>query len=223
MRGQSETKRASIRREVQPGVWLDARCACWLAELQLLVVADLHWGYAASHRARGHLLPLWGDEEIAARLNELVADYAPREMLWLGDVVHAAEGAAAAERYLDRSPVPVCVLGGNHDRRWRRCGEASALRGSYFFHHGDKPQIVEPGRVEVIGHHHPAIAWSDGAGTSLKLPALLARPNRLVLPAFSPWAGGMDCRHLADETTTVWTIARRRIFPVAHTRRTAAA
>ena len=59
---------ASTRTEIQPGIWLDARRAVWFAAERLLAVADLHWGYAASHRARGNLLPVWGDDELEARL-----------------------------------------------------------------------------------------------------------------------------------------------------------
>src|SRR5215218_8471646 len=94
-----------VRTEIQPGIWLDSRLAVWLAAERVLVVADLHWGYAASHRARGNLLPWWGDEEIEQRLDLLIRDYEPAEMLWLGDVVHAAEGSARAERFLRRTSV----------------------------------------------------------------------------------------------------------------------
>ena len=70
--------------EIQPGLWLDPRRAVFFAEHGVLVVADLHWGYAASHRAAGNLLPAWGDEAIARDLRGLLADYQPAEMLWLG-------------------------------------------------------------------------------------------------------------------------------------------
>src|SRR5688500_11411374 len=131
---------APVRIEVQPGVWLDSRLAVWLSNERVLVIADLHWGYAASHRARGNLLPWWGDEEIEQRLRALLSDYHPAEMIWLGDCVHAAEGAARAETFLRHSPVPVTALAGNHDRRWRSAGAIFAVRGNYFFHHGDISQ-----------------------------------------------------------------------------------
>src|SRR5438045_3980220 len=90
----------AVRKQVRPGVWLDTRLALWLERERLLVVADLHWGYSASHRARGNLLPYWGDDELEQRLLGLIADYSPAEMIWLGDVVHAAEGSARAEAFL---------------------------------------------------------------------------------------------------------------------------
>ena len=200
--------------EIQSGVWLDTRLALWLAETRVLVVADLHWGYAASHRARGNLLPLWGDEEIEARLMALVADYSPAEMVWLGDVVHAAEGAGRAEAFMRSAPVPVAHVAGNHDRRWRGAGAKALTRGQFFLHHGDLAQDVPDDRIEIVGHHHPAVDWWDGAGGRVKIPALVANPRRLVLPAFSPWAAGTDLTPLLEADSTVWAISPRRIFAV---------
>lgn len=194
------------------GVWLDSRLALWLEGERLLVVADLHWGYATSHRARGNLLPLWGDEEVEGRLRALIAEYDPAGLLWLGDTVHAAEGGARAERFIRESPVPVTLLAGNHDRRWKLAGEASLQRHPWFFHHGDRTPDVPDGCVEIVGHHHPAVSWSDGAGTRFKVPALVASPRRLILPAFSPWAAGTPWNDRLAATDTLWIVAPNRVF-----------
>ena len=201
-----------IRLEVQPGVWLDSRLALWLPQVRVLAVADLHWGYAASHRARGNLLPWWGDDEIEQRLRALLSDYQPAEMIWLGDCVHAAEGGARAEAFLRTSPVPILPLAGNHDRRWRAAGAAAAVRGNYFFHHGDAAPAVPAHAIEVVGHHHPAVSWGDRAGSRFKLPALVVSAHRLVLPAFSPWAAGTPWTGEAGVEETLWVIAPTRIF-----------
>jgi metallophosphoesterase superfamily enzyme len=202
----------SPRTEVLPGVWLDARLALWFAAERLLVVADLHWGYAASHRAQGNLLPIWGDDEIEQRLQSLLADYQPAEMLWLGDVVHAAAGSARAEEFLRASSTPVVLIAGNHDRRWSPARERSVTRGRFFFHHGDRPSSVPAGCLEIVGHHHPAASWADGAGGRLKLPALIAGSRRLILPAFSPWAAGTPWNDQLSADETLWAVAPARIF-----------
>ena len=204
------------RLQVAPEVWLDGRLALWFAAYRLLVVADLHWGYVESHRAQGNLLPAWGDAEIERRLRSLLRDYAPAEMLWLGDSLHSLAGRSAAESFLSDCEVPVTVLAGNHDARWTRVrSDATALRGQYVFHHGDSAREIAPDLVEVIGHHHPALAWSDGAGVRFKLPALVVSPRRLVLPAFSPWAAGTPWRS-GSTAETVYAIGTKRIFTVSH-------
>jgi putative SbcD/Mre11-related phosphoesterase len=223
MRTPSNTTLPAVKHEIQPGLWLDSRLALWLADERLLVVADLHWGYAAAHRARGNLVPLWGDHELERRLDALLADYQPAEMVWLGDIVHAAEGAQAAENYLRQAAVPITLVTGNHDRRWRHEGCVTLRRGKYFLHHGDAAREVASGCLEIIGHHHPALAWNDGAGGSFKLPALVASTERLVLPAFSPWAAGTDCGALVTPNATIWAVAPQRIFAVVPPTRTSAA
>lgn len=206
--------RAAVRHEIRPGVWLDSRRALWIATPRLLVLADPHWGYARSHRARGNLVPLWGDAELAAELDALAADYAPAAMLWLGDIVHAAEGAAAAEAYLARSTVPVTVLAGNHDRRWTGAAHRSWRDGDWLFHHGDRAEPVPAGCTEVVGHHHPAVHLDAGAGQRLKLPALVDSGRRMILPAFSPWAAGTPWNDELRSGDAVWAIAPHRIFPL---------
>lgn len=218
------TARASsarpARAEVRPGAWLDSRLALWLPGERLLVVADLHWGYAASHRARGNLLPAWGDDELEQRLRALVADYEPAEMLWLGDIVHAAEGAARAEEFLRTSRVPITLLAGNHDRRWSGVTARSLSRGRYFFHHGDQAlapatpatRVFPAPFLEIVGHHHPAVSWGDAAGSRMKLPALVAGERRLILPAFSPWAAGAAWNHRLERGETLWAVAPTRVF-----------
>ncbi len=208
------TAPTSARAEVLPGLWLDARLALWIPAERLLVIADLHWGYALSHRARGHLLPAWGDLDLETRLNSLLADYNPAGMLWLGDIVHAAEGATRAEAFLRQSPVPVTLIAGNHDRRWPGATQRSLTRGPFFFHHGDGNPTVPPDALEVIGHHHPAVQCDDRAGTRLKLPALVSGPRRLMLPAFSPWAAGSPWNDRLSPADTLWVIAPSRVFPL---------
>ncbi len=200
------------RLEIRPDAWLDARLALWLARSRTLVVADLHWGYATSHRARGNLLPIWGDEEIASRLNALIADYSPAEMIWLGDSLHTLAGRDAADAFLRSATVPIEIVAGNHDAKWNLAANRTVvMRDAYCLHHGDLPRDISPDFVEVIGHHHPAAVWSDGAGTRLKLPALVASPRRIVLPAFSPWAAGTPWTASAPDET-VYAIGKKRIF-----------
>ncbi len=200
--------------EIQPDVWLDARRAVYFSKTKSLAVADLHWGYAASHRAAGNLLPTWGDAEIAHGLSRLISDYQPREMIWVGDSLHALSGRSPAEAFLRDSPVPVAILPGNHDRKWNVAKEPTTSRGAYFFHHGDAALEIPSDRIEVIGHFHPAFNWYDGAGGRVKLPALVRSARKIILPAFSPWAAGTPWNSSLAEDDQLWVIAPRRIFPV---------
>ena len=203
-----------IRTEIQPGLWLDSRRAVYFEPLGLLAIADLHWGYAVSHQAAGNLLPSWGDDEIARSLQSLILDYRPAEMIWLGDSLHALAGRYAAEAFLKECGVPTILLPGNHDRKWAIAKEQSVSRGAYFFHHGDTTLEIPSETVEVIGHFHPAFSWNDGGGGRVKLPALVAGPKKIILPAFSPWAAGTPWNSKLAGEEELWVISPRRIFPV---------
>ncbi len=212
-----------VNQLILPGVTFDARLALFLAATRTLVVADLHWGYAESHRATGNLFPAWGDDTLAATLTALVADYAPAELVWLGDSLHTAHSApgarARAEAFLAASPVPVVVLAGNHDARWSAARPGPLIRDHFVLHHGDRPVPPDhPGlppadhRIEIIGHHHPAYVHRDGAGTFLKLPALVQSPARLILPAFSPWAAGVAWNERRAPDEILWAASPRRLL-----------
>lgn len=233
---------------ILPDAIFDTRLALFLPTTRTLVVADLHWGYAESHRTTGNLFPAWGDDQLEATLHALLADHAPAELVWLGDSLHATRAApharARAEAFIAASPVPIHVIAGNHDARWPLASPTPLARGRFVLHHGDRPLPSTPDHpltptpapasdighsslvirhsstpplrdsIEVIGHHHPAYVHRDGAGTRLKLPALVQTPARLILPAFSPWAAGVAWNDRLAPTDTLWAATPRRLLPV---------
>jgi metallophosphoesterase superfamily enzyme len=205
--------------EVRPGLWLNRERALYLERERTLVIADIHWGYAHSHRRVGNLLPLWGNEQTAERLRLLLAHYAPARMIWLGDSLHAPDASSFAEEFLGKLPpgVEAIILRGNHDRKWPRADRAEFRFGDYVFHHGDKVRPSEKGVTEIIGHIHPAFSWSDGAGSRVKVPVLVEETNRLILPAFSDWSSGADWNGKSENARNLWLISSQRIFPIPQT------
>jgi len=206
------------RLELVPGLWLDARRAVFLAETGTLAVADLHLGYAWAHRAGGNLLPINAGEDTLPRLRELIADYAPRELVILGDIVHAAVAAVALIEEVRAlaalaAIVPLRLIAGNHDADLplllRRAGiDGEIIRelqaAPHLLLHGDENDETlatahtaatrERGGRIIFGHEHPALSLSDGVTTSARCPCFLVAEDALVLPAFSMWAAGSNVR-----------------------------
>ena len=206
------------RLELSPGLWLDARRAVWLEEHRALLVADLHLGYAWAHRQRGNLMPISASEDTVDRLQILAAEYAPREIIVLGDVIHAAVAEEAVVADLRRlhaiTGVAIRLIAGNHDVQLapmlERAGvQVAAVREitlvGHLLIHGDGGDdlaadarcisISERGGRVILGHEHPAITLSDGVATSVRCPCFLVGEDILVLPAFSPWSAGTNIRH----------------------------
>src|SRR3954468_25099264 len=65
--------------------------AMWWPAGCVLFVADLHLGKAAAYRALGQPVPAGTTRENLGRLSALLHRYAPAELVFLGDFLHAAE------------------------------------------------------------------------------------------------------------------------------------
>jgi metallophosphoesterase superfamily enzyme len=192
--------------EIFSGVFGHASGALWIPAFGAALVADAHLGYGWAQRRRGELGAV-EDGGAAAKLAELCGELAPRELVLLGDVVHAPR-PAAPERALIEGVVTglaartaVRVVLGNHDRGFPR--DFGHLRvaiarswcgGGVFAIHGDRPEAAPEGYVLALGHIHPVLRIRDAAGAWAKIRAFVAGERGVILPAFSPFAGGADAR-----------------------------
>jgi DNA ligase-associated metallophosphoesterase len=206
---------AAGRFAIAPNVLLDGRLALFHETERWLAVADLHFGYELSQRAAGRLMPLWGMTSIEERLVELLVEYQPRQLIIVGDLVHNKASSAAAKQLLARlrKRCEVTALAGNHDRHVAHAIEFAPRweTPDFVFQHGHcEPEETE--RIRIIGHHHPAASIRDGAGLRLKFPALIQQERCWILPAFSPWAGGVTWPD--DGESVIWLCTTRRVLRV---------
>lgn len=192
---------------------LDSRLALYHRRDRWLAVADLHYGFELSQRSQGRLVPFWGMRSIEQRLGELLRHYRPTHLLIVGDLVHDAASFAAASAFLEKlqEMCEVIVMAGNHDRHlegrlpMRIAWETPEFR----FEHGHCGSGTE-NVIRVIGHHHPAASLTDGAGLRIKMPAFIQEERCWILPAFSPWAGGVTWRRKAG--SRVWLCTPTRVL-----------
>ena len=171
----------------------------WLDATATLVGADAHLGY---EEAIGCALPLWSSERTKEILVRVVRATRARELVLLGDVVHAptmSEGAAnaiAGVLAALREHVELVVVAGNHEGRGRGrtlLGETVeyAERSGWVLAHGDKPV---QGKLRLIaGHLHPSLPL----GGRQSAPAFLSCQNLVVVPALTPYSRGLNV--LSDE------------------------
>jgi metallophosphoesterase superfamily enzyme len=158
------------------------------------VIADLHLGYDRVRCRAGESVPACGADECLAELEALTARRPIRRLVIAGDLIEGAAGAGMAGELLgwlqDRGIELAGIVPGNHDRGLEKAGTALPLcpagvaLGGWRVLHGDGP--LPPGRA-VHGHFHPAVRWQGWI-----LPCFLIGPGRLVLPAFSADAAGVQ-------------------------------
>jgi DNA ligase-associated metallophosphoesterase len=181
------------------------RCsgALWLAAARGLVVADLHLEKGSSYAARGQMLPPYDTRETLRRLTAEVEALTPAVVILLGDTFHdrRSEARLAADdaeslRALSRGRTLIWVVG-NHDADGPQAlpGETAAeltLCGLTLRH---EPQAgLQPG--EVSGHLHPAARVKATRG-SVRRRCFITDAERLILPAFGAYAGGLNVRDQA--------------------------
>ena len=167
---------------------------------KILVIADIHFGKAASFRAQGVPVPRGTTSQNLAALDALMAQHDTDEIVFLGDFLHARAAHASATlaamiAWRQRnSRLRLTLVRGNHDLH---AGDPSAALGMHivdepytvgafsFCHH---PDIWGPGYV-LAGHVHPVYVLSSRLD-SLRLPCFLAGPTRMILPSFGAFTGG---------------------------------
>lgn len=211
------------------GVTLVADCAgaLYWPEEGALIVADLHLEKGSSYASRGVLLPPYDTAATLGRLAHLIARYAPRAVIALGDSFHDGEGP---RRLTDRDRAALAALqrgrdwlwvAGNHDPdpsdRLEGSYAATLAIGALMFRH--EPQ---PGEVtgEVAGHLHP-VARVSGRGRTVRRRCFASDRRRVVLPAFGAYAGGLNVRDRAfadlfgTRTFTAHMLGEARLYAFA--------
>lgn len=204
---------APPRVEVAQDIFLDGRLALFHRRERWLALADLHFGFELSQRAAGRLVPFWGMESTRDRLSHLLADYRPKHLIIVGDLVHDRAATEVLRALLSQvsAQCEVIAIAGNHDRKLRSSIPLveSFSTQDFEFHHGYCPRDTG-GRIGIVGHFHPAVILRDGAGLHLKFPAFVQERDCWILPAFSPWAAGT--LREAGEEARVWVCTPHRIL-----------
>jgi len=185
-------------------LWLLPERAAWLPEAGLLMVADVHFGKAASFRRLGVPVPEGTTEANLARLDALLARLVGvRELVFLGDFLHARSGRARAtlqalQDWRKRhAALAMTLVRGNHDDR---AGDPPpeldiAVVDEPWAHAGlalcHDPATARPeGLYGLAGHLHPVTRVGRGFD-QVRLPCFHARGDgMLVLPAFGEFTGG---------------------------------
>jgi DNA ligase-associated metallophosphoesterase len=178
---------------------LPQRALYWPAR-QMLAIADIHFGKAASFRAGGIPVPRGTTTENLQALDALVDACQATNILFLGDFLHtrhahAAATVAALSAWRERrSGLDLVLVRGNHDKhagdppaalRIEVVDEPWKIGPLLFAHH---PQAHPDGYV-LAGHVHPVYRLATRAD-ALRLPCFIFGPDSGMLPSFGSFTGG---------------------------------
>ena len=178
---------------------LPEKAVYWPAQ-EMLIVADIHFGKAASFRALGVPVPRGTTTENLNALDALIEAHGARQVAFLGDFLHARAAHASSTQQAmlawraTRSGLRLLLVRGNHDRH---AGDPAAALGIElvdephgigpfaFCHH---PDLETPGYA-LAGHVHPAWVLATRFD-ALRLPCFVVGRRRMILPSFGSFTGG---------------------------------
>jgi len=203
---------------------LAGRAVHWPDE-GLLLIADAHLGKAASFRRLGVPVPEATTDDTLARLDTLLTQTGADELVFLGDLLHAARGRAPdtlarVARWRAAHPnLRLVLVRGNHDRAagdpppdWDvQVVDEPWRRGPMALKHHPEP---EAGAYVLAGHVHPAIALGGRAHDRLRLPCFHFGPAVGVLPAFGAFTGSHVVQPAPGDRVFVVQGDRVRALPV---------
>jgi DNA ligase-associated metallophosphoesterase len=177
--------------------------ALWLEAANTLVIADVHFEKGSAFARRGQMLPPYDTREALRRLDAEIRDTGVSTIVFLGDAFH---DGWAEERLADDDRARLHTLGrerqliwvvGNHDAEGPKSLPGAVIPdlayGSLILHH-EPTEGPAPG--EVAGHLHPC-ARVVGKGGSTRRRCFITDGERLILPAFGAFTGGLNVRDQA--------------------------
>ncbi|WP_048648277.1 ligase-associated DNA damage response endonuclease PdeM [Nitratireductor soli] len=205
----------------------DWRGVLFFADLDLLVVSDLHLEKGAAFARRGRMLPPYDTAATLKRLGGVIADYDPGIVISLGDSFHDHDGAAEMPEPFREELAGLMAkrdwhwIAGNHDPAPPADlpGHASqeiAIDGLTFRH--EPARGAAPG--EIAGHLHPA-ARVVRRGRAVRRACFACDGSRLVMPAFGSLTGTLNVLDrafaglFARERLTAYMLGRKGIYAIA--------
>lgn len=175
-------------------------CAVHWEAANSLLIADTHFGKAATFRAAGIPVPHGTTLHGVRKLDALLARTQPRRVFFLGDFLHARSGRSPvtlqhlADWRAQHNDVEMLLVRGNHDRHAGdppkelrlECVDAPLKVPPFVLAH--RPVAAREGYV-IAGHLHPGAELAGGARQRVRLPCFWFREEQAVLPAFGDFTG----------------------------------
>lgn len=206
----------------------DALGALYWPEERLLVVADLHLEKGSAYAARRVFLPPYDTATTLAALAVLIARYAPRTIVALGNSFHDVNGSErlpaqfrASLRQMQAGRHWIWIAG-NHDpvlpEDLGGARQDELAIGNITLRH--EPRAQHDG-FEIAGHLHP-VARVVGSTGSVRRRCFLSDMRRCILPAFGAYAGGLNLhdpafgRLFSGRDRIAHVMGRERVYKISH-------
>jgi uncharacterized protein len=201
---------------------LSANHALFIPRHSTVVVADLHWGKAATFRATGVPLPPGVTATDLDRLSLVMSETGAERLVIVGDLLHARAGrhertlTAIANWRRQHASLQILLVRGNHDLHAGdppaaldiECVDGPLLIGAFACQH--HPESHDAHYV-LAGHLHPHVHLRGRGRQGVRLPCFAFRERWAVLPAFTSFTGGGAYTPAAGDR--IFAIAEGDVIP----------
>jgi uncharacterized protein len=174
--------------------------ALFWRNLNIIIVSDLHLGKENHFRKSGIAVPSGIHQNDFSSLDELINNYRPSALLFLGDLFHSEINNQWNEFSVwikKHSYLPVHLVKGNHDILPENLyvfdnltvHNVSLTIDPFIFTHKPIEIVEEMELYNISGHIHPAVTLKGNARQSINLPCFYFGRKNGLLPAFGKFTG----------------------------------
>lgn len=203
---------------------LPQRAIFWQEE-KALIAADVHLGKVGHFRKAGIAVPRDMEQDDLAVLSDLIHEYRPEKIIFLGDLFHSDMNADWEWFKLWRQQFPklqIILIRGNHDI----VHDDHYLQLNVELHHelavGPFLMLHHPQTAEKLqqldgyvfcGHIHPGVNLRGKGRQSLTLPCFAFGKGQAILPSFGRFTGRVAIRSL--ETDQIFAVLKDKVVAIA--------
>jgi DNA ligase-associated metallophosphoesterase len=205
-------------------VWLLPEKALYWPGRRTLLVADTHFGKAATFRSAAIPVPRGTTDDNLVRLSRALQKTAAQRLVCLGDLLHAKTGripemvAAVAAWRAQWAALEIVLVKGNHDQHagepppeWEMvCMDEPLLDRPFALRHFPE---AEADYYTLAGHVHPAVNLKGRGGLQAQLPCFYFGKEVGILPAFGGFTGTAVVRPRRGEK--VFVIAETEVVQMS--------
>ena len=202
---------------------LPQKAIYWQQE-QALIVADVHLGKVGHFRKAGIAVPRDMEQDDLAVLSDLIGEYQPKKIIFLGDLFHSDMNADWEWFVLWRRHFPkleIILIKGNHDiihdkhylQLDVKLHKSFTIGPFLMLHHPlDSIQQLMIGQYVLCGHIHPGVSLAGRARQHLTLPCFAFGEKQAILPSFGRFTGRVAIRH--EKTDRIFGVLKDKVIAI---------
>lgn len=194
--------------------------AIWFPQHFTLLVSDTHLGKGAHFRKAGIPIPQELAQEDLACLSDLIAQFKPQQIIFLGDLFHSDMNNDWTWFSLWREmhhKISVVLVKGNHDilpmsfyQELKISVVDEMPLGAFKLMH-DLPKKDEEAYV-ISGHIHPGVRLEGKAKQGITVPCFYFGAKNAIIPAFGKFTGKAALKIKTSDK--VFAVAGKKVIAI---------